>query len=471
MAKLALPRLLDRPSEVVDERTRSSVGLAGDMVVDVFSPANLVTPAATFVVTPTDVSVAVGVLTDSFVAPRINRLLDGVAGAPRIEKYHRTGRMVARFRGHPRPLPVSFTLPLVPMGAPGSMGVAPTIVQAVAPAPVPPAPAPAPAPEAPAPMVLQPESPHVALKVAPAAVDAQTCGCPAGGCLFTYPDRSRAGRIITSALTKAALKAALAKHRSGERSTVALVGPKGTGKTELVWDLAAAEGMGLFVFDGAGASSFADWTGATALVTEGGQTVTRYIPSSFIEAIRVDGPHGDEKRLVLVDELNRAELAGALNALMPILSAGSLYIPETGRTVVVSRNVMFLFTLNRGSAYNATITLDAALSDRIETWVRTEYLPEQDETNLVCARTGLAPEQAARLVRVGRHIRDVAERGEIDDGVSTRRILVAGSMVSQGMSLRDAAEVCWANIYPDEGGSEGQRGLVITAINAALSAS
>jgi MoxR-like ATPase len=463
MAKLALPRLIDRPTVVRDAVTESVVNQDGTLSVHIGSTnAALPGSLAALHLHPDRVEVVLAAGVDSKVAARVNRLLDGIPGAPRVETYFRTGTMMVRTKGAPTHLPCRFTLPVPPLSqvgaAPSPVAVAPTFVAPPAPQVSEPNP----------PVVPQREGNGGSIRVQPAVDSGSKCGCPQGGCLFTYPDRSKANRIITDKVTKAALKAAITKHRSGSRSTVALVGPKGTGKTELVWDLAAAEGLGLFVFDGAGAASFSDWTGTTALITESGQTVTRFIPSSFIEAIRVDGPHGDEERLVLVDELNRAELSGALNALMPILSAGSLYIPETGQTVRVSRNVIFMFTMNRGAVYSATITLDAALADRVQCWVRTAYLPEDEEVQLVNQRTGLKVEDAARLVRVGRRIRDVAERGEIDDGVSTRRILVAAEMVVAGMSLRDSAEVCWANGYSDDGGAQGQRGIVMTAIEAAL---
>jgi MoxR-like ATPase len=526
VAKLSLAPILAVTSPILsalkDARTEARYDSATDnTIIEVFAPSGANTAralGATLTATRDNTSAGAWVhisvdLTadaDATVAARVNRLLDGT-NAPRVEKYHRTGKMVVRLAGHPMAVPCGFTLSRSPDGswsvpsftpsAPAPAIIQPlprptvtTYQQAVAgiiaqgplstsmaaaiaaiggaPPPsvaafpsVPVSPT-SPAPE-PEPVAIEPPA-APSIKVSAERVTRPACSCPVGACLFTYPDPSGAGRIITSPLTQTVIRAAVKKHRTGERATLALVGPKGTGKTELVWDAAAEHGAGLFVFDGAGATSFADWTGTTALVTEDGRTVTRWLPSAFIEAISQDGPHGNEERWVLIDELNRAELSGALNALMPILSAAAVYIPETGRTIRVSRNVMFLFTLNRGSAYNATVTLDAALSDRIQSWVRTDYLPDADETALIASRTGLDHERAGSLVRVARQVREIADRGEVSDGISTRRILDAASMVMHGLTLREAAEVCWANYYPDEGGAEGERGIVLTAINASL---
>lgn len=420
-------------------------------------------------------SLAVSVLpsVDAIIIARVNRLLDGLA-APRLERYHRTGQNVWRTTGTPTPLPASLVI------ARGANGFQSTVSRLNAPTtpvvtPTPPAIAPVPPVSVPpvqaqvtpelqsAPVAPPVVTPVVPFKVAPKAEDA-----PKGSTLFSFPSRKHTDVIKTSPLSRKVLQASWDKHVKGERSTIALVGPAGTGKTSLVWDLAAEKGVGLFVFDAAGAASFADWTGTTALVTGEAGTITRFVPSSFIEAIRADGEDGDTPRIVLVDEVNRAETGGALNALLPILSAAQLYIPETGKVVPISRNVFFAFTLNRGSAYAGTVTLDAALADRMQAWVLLDYLPEADEVALIHERTGVEPERGLPLVKAARQIRDIAARGEVTTGVSTRRVLEAARLLQHGLTAAEAAEHCWANAYADEGGAEGERGIVLVAIKSVL---
>ena len=409
---------------------------------------------------------------DSLVAARVNRLLHGM-GFPRVEKYQRTGAFVARLDGQPSPVPCVIRTDRDVYGNwtaknVGATPAAPLAPQAPAPAPAPvqtPTPPPAPAPE-PAATVEAAPAPEPAVQALRVAVEAKPED-PSG--LFYFPARATTDSIITTPLNSKVLRAAWTQHAGGERAAVALVGPAGTGKTSIVDDLAAEYGVGVFNFDAAGASSFVDWTGTTALTTdEDGNTVTRFVPSSFTEAIRADGPYGDTPRIVRVDEVNRAETGGALNALMPILSQASLYIPETGQTVPVSHAVFFAFTLNRGSAYAGTVTLDAALADRMQAWIMLDYLSQEDEADLLVRRTGVAPEVALQLVKTAHQVREIASRGEITTGVSTRRVLQAGRLVQQGLSARESAEYCWANAYADEGGAEGERGLVMLAINSAL---
>jgi MoxR-like ATPase len=257
-----------------------------------------------------------------------------------------------------------------------------------------------------------------------------------------------------------------ARHAAGHPTTLALVGPAGTGKTSALWDVAADKGIGVFQFDCAGATNTSDWFGSTVLDGQG----TRFAYSSFIEAIRVDGDYGDEPRMVILDELNRSETTAALNALMSILTQYRVYIPEAGETIEVSRNVFFAATMNRGSAYSGTVSLDAALVERLMGWVRLDFLPEADEVTLAVKRTSISPEDAARLVKAARQVRDIAARGEVRKAVSTRMVLNACSFVVAGMTVGEAAMMTWADSYDDEGDSESERGIVTMAIKSVLGA-
>lgn len=423
---------------------------------------------------------------DALVVARINRLLQGL-DAPRIETYHRTGRLVWRTKGQAIDVQRGAGFAGIdgqPYGAasawrwnvtlpnPGNVSPAPVIAPIVAPTPQPVAPVATPTIATPEPETapaVTPEpvvAPTPKVKVTPAQADTDAMG------LFEYPQRSTTDEIITDPRDKEQLRIAWAKLESGKVSTVALVGPAGTGKTSLLDDLAADKGVGIYTVDGMGMTSFSDWVGRVDIVTDPAtkQTVTRFIFSAFMQAIRKGGPYDGKRRIVRIDEVNRSESGGALNALMPILQAGRIYIPEANETVYIDRNILWAFTMNRGSAYASTVTLDAALVDRMQRWVRLDYLPEADETALVVKRTGIGQEDAARLVRTARQIREIAARGEITTGVSTRRVLEAAESVVLGSKVADAAEYCWANAYGDEGGNESERGLIVLAIKSVLGA-
>ena len=309
--------------------------------------------------------------------------------------------------------------------------------------------------------VSEPEGEPVTVKVAP-VVQRDPSG------LMHFPVRNATDRIELDSENRDVLETYWKKHISGDQSILAIVGPSGTGKTSLIWDLAAEKSVGLFMFDAAGASSFTDWTGTTVLRQGEGSPVTEFITSAFIEFARIDGPCAGRVRLGGIDELNRAESGGALNALLPILAQGQLFIPELGETIVFDPAVMWMFTMNRGSAYNATLSLDAALSDRVQAWVKLDNLTEKEEIKLLVDRTGVDATDAARLVATAAQVRIVADRGELTHSISIRRTLDAARAVKHGLSLMQAAMFCWANSYLDEGGQESDRGKVETAIRTTL---
>jgi len=431
---------------------------------------------------------------------RVNRLLSGL-GAPVVETYHRTGALTVRMPGRPVPLPVVLDADLgslsdgrigwawsltstrqtgagtltetEPAGqsAPVTAHAAP-VAPILTPTPPPGIPAPAPNPaQAATPSTMAPDpaapieepAPEPAPVASIAAVAPKRSTSALG--LFVYPPRNTTERIEVSDLHRRKMAAAWSRHQTGVSTVLALVGPAGTGKTSLVWDLAAEKRLGVFQFDCAGATTTADWFGSTVLDKDG----TRFAFSSFIEAIREDGEYGDEERIVLLDELNRAETSAALNALMSILTKRTAYIPEAGVTIRVSRNVFFAVTMNRGSAYSGTVNLDAALIERLEGWLRLDFLPEAEEVALVTTRVpGIKTEDAARLIKAARQVREVADRGEVRKSVSTRMVLAAASFAVAGLSLREAAEMTWVDSYDDEGASESERGIVLTAVNSVL---
>jgi MoxR-like ATPase len=422
-----------------------------------------------------DVKVTLKVVPSPLTVARINRLLTGL-DAPRLETYFRTGTLVWRMPGTPRQVQQGSNL----FGIEGRLDAAgwawyitaPYLTVAPTPAPVAPIASPTIAPQEPDedPFTWSdgPVSAPVApmkVTVAPSKADEDVLG------LFEYPQQP--DRIHTSADITKRLDAAWQRQQRGKRTVVALVGPAGTGKTSILDTLAADKGVGIFTFDAMGATSFADWVGQKDIVAtpDGTGTITTFTPSSFITAIDAEGPYKGQQRIVRIDEVNRGETGAALNALMPILAQGRLFIPEANRTVFIDPAVMFTFTLNRGSAYSGTVTLDAALEDRVNLWIRLDYLPVDEEIALLDERCGLDAEQARPLVEAAVQVREIAARGEIAKGVSHRKVLDAADFVAAGtLTAAEAAEACWVDGYPDEGGEHGDRARVLLAIRSKLGA-
>lgn len=290
-------------------------------------------------------------------------------------------------------------------------------------------------------------------------------GDPRG--LFKFPVLTKRSEVILKAEDIEDLDAVWASHADGERECIAIVGDTGTGKTSLANNLAARHDVGVFTFDAVGAREFSDWVGTTHLRGDR----TEFVPSGFLQAIDADGPYAGQTRIVLVDEVTRAESTSALNALVPVLhDFASIYIPELGRSVAVDPAVLFILTANIGSQFTGTVGLDIAFADRVTAWAEMKTLDAEPEKDLVITRTGLDEQKASRLCLAAAQVRAAAARGELPEGggISTRRLLVAARRAKRGMSLQRAAYLSWMRSYSAEGGSSSERTVVKSAIDGVL---
>lgn len=438
--------------------------------------------------------------TSGMAASRLNRILSGY-GVPKVEWYHRTKSMAVRTPGSALPLPATFDIRVTPTAyewrivADGTTrdGVTPrsgavtaatattlTATPVATPAlgtSVPLTPpvtratireslesvSSAPRPEAGIREVRREvKAPVTVTRSTPPASD------PLG--LLTYPTPSPKSAIELTTDNAESLDVIWRQHVSGDRQVIALFGPTGSGKTSVVYDLAASKGVGVFQFDAPGATTFMDWVGATAVVERGGTAVTEYQPSALMQVLDADGPYAGQPRIALVDEVNRAESGAATNFLMSILhGVAAVYVPDARRTIRIDPAVLVVFTGNIGSAYSATIPLDPALLDRMENVLHFDYPDEKAEVRILRNRVpSLDAPMAERLVKAARQTRVIADRGEIEVGVSSRRLIAAAKKVALGMKPFAAARICWANSYSAEGGERSPRAIVTAAIEGAL---
>lgn len=284
--------------------------------------------------------------------------------------------------------------------------------------------------------------------------------------IFKYPLVTPLTEVVVTTDTLAGLDRLWAMHVAGKRQVMAFVGPTGTGKTSLAYNLAAKHDVGIMVFDAMGAREFSDWVGTTHM--RDGET--KFIPSGFLQAIDADGPYAGQFRIILIDEVTRAESTGALNVLMPVLHGfSSLYVPEMGRGVNIDPAVMFVLTANRGSQYGGTVGMDLAVIDRVASWVMFDYMSADAEAALLVRRTGITRENALLLHRAATQVRNVASRGDLPEGggVSTRRLITAAEKVVGGFNLYDAAAWSWLGAYPSEG-SPSEKDTVQSTIESVL---
>jgi cobaltochelatase CobS len=402
-----------------------------------------------------DGSIALRVYTDpdNSALQRINRLLDG--SGFRLRTYHRAGNAL---RMH---------------GAGGYMSLPGTVLQDVSGAwtytPI--IGIPVAAAEPVVDFKTAEDEPVVAPEPTPAPepVGILTAPVTVGDIdLLVHPKVTKANEVKVKAEVQQGLDRLWAMHVNGDRQVIALTGPTGTGKTSLVFNLAARHGAGVFTFDCAGAREFSDWVGVTHL--KGDETV--FVPSALLQVIDADGAYAGIPRIVNLDEVTRAESSGALNALIPMLHGfASLYIPEANRTVNVDPAVMFTMTANRGAQYTGTVGMDLALANRVTAWVQMDYADAAVEADIIKSRVpGISAEDASRLIGAADRIRKMDERQELPEGggISTRLLIEAARKVAAGFSLHEAASWTWVGNYPSDGGTSSEAYAVKSAIDYTL---
>jgi len=260
-------------------------------------------------------------------------------------------------------------------------------------------------------------------------------------------------------------------HAAGDRTVVLLSGPTGTGKTLTAKYVAETEGLPFLKVDCAAMATFADWVGAVSLKEghEGG-VVTEFAPSLLLEAIRADGPWGGIRRMVLLDEANRVPQGQALGAVMPMLDGqGTIYVPDAQQSIPVDPAVLWVLTANIGSAYSGTVSIDAAIMNRVTSNIEVKYPTPAAEQQMLVEQGRCTPVIASHLVKVAAQVRASADQGKIaSPAVSTRQLIEAARKCSVGASPIHACELAFANAYSAEGGVDSERAVVMVAVNAVL---
>lgn len=147
----------------------------------------------------------------------------------------------------------------------------------------------------------------------------------------------------------------------------------------------------------------------------------------FIDAIQ------EQNAVILLDEVNRAENPKALNALFSVLDdRRTIWIDELHQSIPVAKGVIFFATINEGSNFTGTDTLDAAISDRFYV-VEMDILPPEQEIDLLIQRiVGLDRDKANKIDSVINGVR----RNAVD--VSTRKALDIAELVYTGLDIRQA---------------------------------
>lgn len=238
-----------------------------------------------------------------------------------------------------------------------------------------------------------------------------------------------------------------------------MIGPTGTGKTELVMLACKKLGIDCSVYDmGAMYDPVAGLLGVHRL-QEGGVSLFDY--AKFTKDISKPG-------VVLLDELSRAPVT-TNNILFPCLdSRRSLPVEIAGgkdlREIKVHEDCCFIATANIGAEYTGTMEIDRALQNRFFP-LELSYLPPDEEVAILKKRCHIGKVSAGQIVSVANTVRELHTKQEISCSISTRETLMAAELVADGWSVLTALELSFLPLFEGTK-SDGERSIVLKIITS-----
>ncbi|MDV4146112.1 CbbQ/NirQ/NorQ/GpvN family protein [Shimia sp. FJ5] len=234
------------------------------------------------------------------------------------------------------------------------------------------------------------------------------------------------------------------------RLPLLLKGPTGCGKTRFVAHMAARLGRPLYTVACHDDLSAADLIGRFLL--KGGETV--WVDGPLTRAVR-------EGAICYLDEVveARKDVTVVLHPLTD--DRRILPIDRTGEELEAGDGFMLVASYNPGYQ-NILKTLKPSTRQRFVS-VEFDFPAPAHETAVVARESGLSEDRVAPLVRLAGKLRDLTGQ-DLEEGVSTRLVIYAATLIRQGMPVERAINV--AMIEPLSDDRDVKRGLLdlVTAI-------
>ena len=235
-----------------------------------------------------------------------------------------------------------------------------------------------------------------------------------------------------------------------------MIGPTGTGKTELVMLACRKLGIECNVYNmGTIFDPISELLGVHRLV--GGSSTFDY--AKFAKDVQKPG-------VILLDELSRAPVT-TNNVLFPCLdSRRVLPVDMAGgddlRVIPLHPKCVFVATANVGSEYTGTMSMDRALVGRFFP-LELGYMESEEEKKVLVKRHGISESDARNIVTVAATVRNKHAATELSSSLSTRETLMAARLISAGWSAQKAMELTFLPLF--EGTKvEGERAVVMQII-------
>lgn len=233
-----------------------------------------------------------------------------------------------------------------------------------------------------------------------------------------------------------------AAHRNG--LPVLLKGPTGCGKTRFVALMAARLNRKLYTVACHDDLAAADLIGRYLL--KGGETV--WVDGPLTRAVR-------EGAICYLDEVveARKDVTVVLHPLTD--DRRTLPIDRTGEELVAAPGFMLVASYNPGYQ-NILKTLKPSTRQRFLS-LEFDFPPADLETEIVSEESGLGRDRTASLVRLAGKLRALKGQ-DLEEGVSTRLVVYAATLIAQGMPVERAIEA--AMIEPLTDDEDVKRGLL-----------
>ncbi len=215
-----------------------------------------------------------------------------------------------------------------------------------------------------------------------------------------------------------------------------LKGPTGCGKTRFVEHMAAKLGLPLHTVACHDDLSAADLIGRYLL--KGGETV--WADGPLTRAVREGG-------ICYLDEVveARKDVTVVLHPLTD--DRRRLVIDRTGEELAAPASFMLVASYNPGYQ-NILKKLKPSTRQRFVS-IGFDFPTPEVETPVVIRESGLDPARAAALVRLAGRIRALSGM-DLEEGVSTRLLIYAATMIAGGMSVDRALEAAIIEPLSDE---------------------
>ena len=226
----------------------------------------------------------------------------------------------------------------------------------------------------------------------------------------------------------------------------ALIGPSGTGKTHIVYLVAELAGLPI-------------WEINCGLQTSVFDLFGRYVglgKENWIDGLITSwSKHGG---ILYLDEANmmKQDIATRLN---PILDQrGHLVLTEKDNEIIQRHKFAFLIiSMNPvSSEFAGTKPINAAMRRRMSVWLNFDYMSvgskiDEKEIDLLIKKTnGLSRQDAEIIVKVGAELRKQYKAGDLPYGPSVGDLLNWALLISDGASLKDAAEETIISLTSDD---------------------